>query len=383
MFLFIRLLRLTTALLFIALSLMACSSHSVSRHSNIILSSKKNLSTDVVVQRIALLVPLQGPLASIGQSVKQGFLAAAQEAGAAQQVIVINTSTGPSIQSAYTLALAKKVQFIVGPLLKPQVQLLASLQPRMPVLTLNYLNSDISTPIGLYQFGLSPLDEVQQATQVAWQKGYRSALIITTHGSWGTQIGEAFALQWQTLGGKVVDQIALSQNSAETTRQMSRFLHFQAPHERRTDFDVIFLASGPPIGRQVKPLLKFFYAGDIPVFATAAIYSGMPQSQRLDSDLNQIIFCAAPWSLAKSNIEPLLYAQLKTASPEYFGRDSKYYALGIDAFHITQQLARLNQSPQQKLVGATGLLSLNSQRRIVRQLPCAQFRHRNIVLIDP
>ena len=77
MFLFIRLLRLTTALLFIALSLMACSSHSVSRHSNIILSSKKNLSTDVVVQRIALLVPLQGPLASIGQSVKQGFLAAA------------------------------------------------------------------------------------------------------------------------------------------------------------------------------------------------------------------------------------------------------------------------------------------------------------------
>ena len=109
----------------------------------------------------------------------------------------------------------------------------------------------------------------------------------------------------------------------------------------------------------------------------------MPQSQRLDSDLNQIIFCAAPWSLAKSNIEPLLYAQLKTASPEYFGRDSKYYALGIDAFHITQQLARLNQSPQQKLVGATGLLSLNSQRRIVRQLPCAQFRHRNIVLIDP
>lgn len=379
-FLFIRLLRLTPALLFMALVLTACSSHSANSPSGT-LSSKKNLSADIA-QRIALLVPLEGPLARVGQSVKQGFLAAAQEAGATQQVIVINTSTGPSIQSAYTQALAKKVQFIVGPLLKPQVQSLASLQPNMPVLTLNYLNSDISTPIGLYQFGLSPLDEVQQATQVAWQKGYRSALIITEHGSWGTQIGEAFARQWQTLGGKVVDQIAFSQNSAVTTQQMSRFLHFQAPHERRTDFDVIFLASSPQIGRQVKPLLKFFYAGDIPVFATAAIYSGMPQSQRLDSDLNQIIFCAAPWSLAKSHVEPYLYQQLKTASPQYFGRDSQYYALGIDAFHITQQLGRLNQSPQQTLAGASGLLSLNSQRRIVRQLPCAQFRHRNIVLLD-
>lgn len=380
MSLFIRLSRLTTTLLFMALALMACSSHFANSTPST-LSSKKNLSADIA-QRIALFVPLEGPLARVGQSVKKGFLAAAQEAGATQQVIVINTSTGSSIQSAYNQALAKKVQFIVGPLLKPQVQLLASLQPSIPVLTLNYLNSDISTPIGLYQFGLSPLDEVQQATQVAWQKGYRSALIISEYGGWGAQIREAFARQWQTLGGKVVDQIALSQNSAATTLQISRFLHFQAPHERRTDFDVIFLASSPQIGRQVKPLLKFFYAGDIPVFATAAIYSGMPQPQRLDNDLNQIIFCAAPWSLAKSNIEPFLYQQLKAASPEYFGRNSQYYALGIDAFHITQQLTRLNQSPQQTLAGATGLLSLNNQHRIVRQLPCAQFRHRNIILID-
>ncbi|MFM2322789.1 MAG: hypothetical protein RLZZ225_942 [Pseudomonadota bacterium] len=378
--LLIRLLRLTPALLFMVLGLLGCSSNPANP-SLTTLSNKNDFST-AVAQRIALLVPLQGPLAGVGQSVKQGFLAAAQEAGAAQQIIVINTSTGPSIQSAYTQASAKKVQFIVGPLLKPQVQSLASLQPSMPVLTLNYLNSDISTPIGLYQFGLSPLDEVQQATQLAWRKGYRSALIITEHGSWGAQIGEAFALQWQTLGGKVVDQIAVSQNSAATTQQMSRFLHFQAPHERRTDFDVIFLASSPQIGRQVKPLLKFFYAGDIAVFATAAIYSGIPQSQRLDSDLNQIIFCAAPWSLASNNTETSLYQQLKAASPEYFQRNSQYYALGIDAFHVTQQLARLNQSPQQTLEGASGLLSLNKQRRIVRQLPCAQFRHRGIVLID-
>ena len=101
-----------------------------------------------------------------------------------------------------------------------------------------------------------------------------------------------------------------------------------------------------------------------------------------DKDLNQIIFCAAPWSLANNSIEPNLYQQLKSVSPERFSRNSKYYALGIDAFHIIQQLGRLNQSQQQTLQGTTGMLSLNSQHRIARQLPCAQFRNGNLVPID-
>lgn len=377
---------LTTSFLLISLGLTACAS--ASRVPNPVLSNTQNsaLSTPVVpsnnvVQPIALLLPLQGPLANIGQSVKQGFLATAEENGSSPHIILIDTSVASSIQAAYTNAIAKNAQIIVGPLLKPQVQSIASLQARIPVLALNYLNSDISTPPELYQFGLSPIDEAQQATRLAWQSGKRSALIITANGNWGAQIGEAFAQQWQALGGTVVGQLALSENPADITKQISHFLHFKPPHERRTDFDVIFLASSPQMGRQIKPLLKFFYAGDIPVYATASIYSGIC-AKRFDKDLDQVIFCAAPWSLANNTIEPNLYQQLKLTSPERFSQNSKYYALGIDAFHIIQNLEILKQSPQQTLQGATGILSLNSQHRIVRQLPCAQFRNGNIFPID-
>ena len=376
------------SLLLISLGLVGCASNP-SNVPNPVISNNQNsalstpaVSNNNVIQPIALLLPLQGPLANIGQSVKKGFLAAAEENGASPRIILIDTSVESSIQAAYTAAIAKNAQIIVGPLLKPEVQSIAGLQTRVPVLALNYLNSDISTPPELVQFGLSPIDEANQATSQAWQSGKRSALIITSNGNWGSQIGEAFAQQWQALGGTVVGQLALSENPADITKQMSHFLHFKPPHDRRTDFDVIFLASSPQIGRQVKPLLKFFYAGDIPVYATASIYSGIPGSQRFDKDLNQIIFCAAPWSLANDRIEPNLYQQLKSASPERFNRNSKYYALGIDAFHIIQQLGRLNQSPQQTLQGTTGILSLNNQHRIVRQLPCAQFRHGNLVPID-
>ncbi|MEN9916661.1 MAG: hypothetical protein RLY40_593 [Pseudomonadota bacterium] len=376
------------SLLLISSGLVACASNSSRVPKPVVPSSNSNSallastsSHNNVIQPIALLLPLQGPLANIGQSVKQGFLAAAEENGSSPRIILIDTSVESSIQAAYTAAIAKNAQIIVGPLLKPEVQSIASFQTKIPILALNYLKADISTPPELYQFGLSPIDEAQQVTHLAWQNNKRSALIITANGNWGAQIGEAFSQQWQALGGIVVGQLALSENPADFTKQMRNFLHFKPPHERRTDFDVIFLASSPQIGRQVKPLLKFYFAGDIPVYATASIYSGIC-AKRFDKDLNQVIFCAAPWSLANSNVQPNLYQQLKSASPERFSRNSKYYALGIDAFHIIQNLAILKQSPQQTLQGATGILSLNSQHRIVRQLSCAQFRNGNIFPID-
>jgi uncharacterized protein len=375
-------LRLITCLLLINFGLSDCANHNppspvISNNPDSILTAPSNNG----IQSIGLLLPLQGPLANIGLSVKQGFLAAADESRSAPRIIFIDTCLESDMQAAYNEALVKKVQIIVGPLLKPQVQNIASLQTHIPILALNYLNPDISTPPQLVQFGLSPVDEAQQATQLAWQRGKRSALIITANGNWGTHLGETFAQQWQALGGTVVDTLSLSENLSDITKQMRHFLHFKPPHNKRTDFDVIFLATNSRIGRQVKPLLKFFYAGDVPVYATASIYSGA-SSPRFDKDLNQVIFCAAPWSLANNRIEPNLYQQLKSSFPIRFNQNRKYYALGIDAFHIIQQLERLNQSPQQTLQGATGTLSLNNQHRIVRQLSCAQFCNGYLIPID-
>ncbi|MES2998186.1 MAG: penicillin-binding protein activator [Pseudomonadota bacterium] len=339
-------------------------------------------TSSIIPRSIALLLPLQGSLGNIGQAVKQGFLASAQENGTPPKIIIIDTTKEPSIQAAYSKAVDQEVQFVVGPLFKPEVQTLAGLPLSIPVLALNYLNPDISTSPELYQFGLSPLDEARQAALKAWQSGRRSALIMTSSGTWGSQIGQAFANQWTNLGGKLIDHLALSQNTSALTQQIRHFLQFKPPHDRRTDFDVIFLASDPKIGRQVKPLLKFFYAGDIPVYATASIYSGLSNSRRLDNDLNGVIFCGAPWTIGRSTTNSSLYEQLQSRDPKFFRRNRSYYALGIDAFHIVQQLPRLRQSPSQILPGATGQLTLNNQHRIVRELVCAQFRRGTVSFLN-
>lgn len=361
--------------------LIGCSANSVHAPAPVSLSGRTNNYPPDTPHIIALLVPLQGQLGGVGRAVKQGFVAAAEANTIHPQIIIIDTTKEPTIPAAYQQAVAQKAQFIVGPLLKPQVQAIASLQLNTPVLALNYLNPDISTPPVLYQFGLSPCDEAQQAARNAWQRKHHSALIMAVNNSWGTQVSQVFADEWNSLGGEVVDRLALAQNPAALTQQIKHFLHFKPPHERRTDFDVIFLASDATIGRQVKPLLKFFYAGDVPVYATASIYSGTPNA-RLDNDLNHIIFCSAPWALGINNPHTLLYERLQAANTPGFFHLRSYYALGIDAFHIVQQLPYLTQSASQTLYGTTGQLTLNNQRRIVRQLPCAQFRNGHVSLIS-
>ena len=91
------------------------------------------------------------------------------------------------------------------------------------------------------------------------------------------------------------------------------------------------------IGRQIRPLLRYFFAGNIPVYATSQIYSGRPNPQR-DADLNGVMFCDMPWVLSPSNLSPSSLAriqqQVQTAWPDSYANNAKLYALGVDAYRV-------------------------------------------------
>src|SRR6185312_11425036 len=157
---------------------------------------------------------------------------------------IIDTQQSKSIQRAYAQAVQKDADLIVGPLLKPEVQALsATRRLQIPVLSLNYLASDHLPMINFYQFGLSPLDEIRQATQHAWQNDYRSALIIVPKNKWGQEIADAFAMHWEKLGGQTIDRLYYTPSPAGPGSQLRNFLKFTPPNQRREDFDVIFLGA--------------------------------------------------------------------------------------------------------------------------------------------
>ncbi len=354
-------------------------------------------------QKIVLLLPLSGKYGPSGQAIRNGFLTAYYQDKAQDHttlsIDVMDTSEMTTVDTLYQNAVTQQANIVVGPLSKHNVQTLAQLQPLpIPVLALNSIDaSQLAKPRSksFFQFSLSPQAEAKRTAQRAWRDGHTQAIMITPQGPWGEGIAAAFKQQWQAQGGRIAGSISTSSRSALSDeikhllevdssqarhRQLDSVLHenTKAIPERRQDVDAIFLAEPPAMARQIRPLLKFYYAGNIPVYATSLIYSGSPHPN-LDRDLNGIIFGDMPWVLAPTPAQKSMQQKMRRLWPQSFERYTRLYALGYDAYHLTSQINRLELFPQFGIQGATGQLSL-SQNHIQRRLTWARFHRGTPVL---
>ena len=139
----------------------------------------------------------------------------------------------------------------------------------------------------------------------------------------------------------------------------------KAESRRRQDFDMIFLLAYPSKARQIMPMLRYYFAGDVPVYATSAVYAGHADPQK-DKDLNGIVFCDVPW---------VLNHQMGHKNwPEQWNSYNRLYALGMDSFFLVTQLNQLLLFPAMGVSDNSGVLYLNANQKIVRRLAWAKFR---------
>lgn len=335
---------------------------------------------------VALLLPLNGPLADAAAAVRDGFITAYYSALAqgypVPQVRFYDSGTDDVI-SLYNQALDAGTRLVIGPLDKQQVATLASVANLpVPTLSLNYV--DNGTAKNLYQFGLAPEDEARQAAEQAITEGARLAAILYPEGEWGARVAEAFRQRFESLGGIVTTHNTYADNATAATRQLLDLgqseararqlnlltsLRVEFEPRRRQDIDVIFLVAAAGQARQLKPALNFNYASDIPVFATSHVYAGTPAAD-IDSDLNGIRFVDIPWVL---DHQSALHQDAERVWPSGHGRYERLFALGIDAYRLHTRLAMLQSLPESFLPGVTGQLSLDDQQRLVRELQWAWF----------
>ena len=208
------------------------------------------------------------------------------------------------------------------------------------------------------QFSLLPESEAEQLAEKAWQNGHRRVGILAVDSPWGHRVASTFSRHWQSLGGQIVQTRFISSREDQTTT-IQQFLGIRANQDLKEEpptpsFDVVMMASDPLQARQLKPLLNFYYAEKIPVYATSSVYSGEPDPMT-DHDLNGVIFCDMPW-LVNSSRHPSLTA----TSP-----DRRLFALGADAYQLTMQIGILKSG--KRYAGLTGDLFLVDQQ-IHRQL---------------
>ncbi len=337
---------------------------------------------------IALLLPTQGDLGAFGRAIRDGIIAAHLEQKNATVVKIYNTADA-DIQDLVQQAVFDGAELIIGPLSRENVSILSGIQLSVPIIALNRATGVTGNP-DLYQFGLAPEDEMNQVAERVYKDGYKNALAIIPEGNWGDRNLATFTEHWEALGGTIVEEKRFSvqkdysdlvksllkvdqsqQRASELRRMIGQ--RFEFTPRRRQDIDFIFLLANPAQARGINPTLAFFYADDIPVYATSHIHEH--SESRIDTiDLNRIRFCDIPWKLTTTD---KLQSAVQNLWPSSKSTYASFYALGVDAYRLYPRLQQLKELPEERLFGATGILSLR-QNTIFRQLMWAQFSNGNV-----
>lgn len=337
--------------------------------------SSKNVEPSLVTTHVGLFLPLSGPHAPAAQAIKAGFLAHHQTHDI--QIKLYDTSKTNDIKGLYQKAVQEGAEFIVGPLIKEEVYTLSKLTQAdlaIPILALN-THSDIQAGKlkRFFQFALSPEEEAKSLAHKAWRDGHRSTSIIVPDNEWGKRVLSAFSAQWHSLGGKIASTASINPkyNQAAAVRKLLQVSDQYNPKKnlktkpvnplRRQDIDMIVLAAPPDQARQLRPLLDFYEANNLKIYATSSVYEGKPQPQQ-DRDINGVIFCDMPWILNN----PQDHASSSLA---------RLYAMGMDAYQLMSRLELLSQSPHAQFQGATGMLSIGANHKIERELTWAQIKN--------
>ena len=336
-------------------------------------------------ENIALVLPLKGNLGAIGRAVRDGYITAHYRLTPDSSLRIYDSSQGDILETV-SRAVNDGAEIIIGPLDREKVSTVARQPPGIPVIALNRtLNGE--TDSDLYQFGLAPEDESVQVAEQVLREGFLNGLVVAPDTDWGDRNYDAFVTQYTQLGGVVVD-IARFENqrdysgivksllNVDTSEQRAANLRritgegFEFTARRRQDIDFVFLLANATQARGIKPTLAFFYAEDIPVYATSHVH--VKSDSRIDSiDLNGVRFCDIPWKLTTNdNIQQIISNTWDAASSQF----APFYALGVDVHRLYPRLRQLRDYPHERVYGSTGVLALNEDNIVKRTLMWAQFQ---------
>ena len=297
----------------------------------------------------------------------------------------VDTKDG-DVVALYQQLVSDGAKDVLGPLMKEDVARLATGgELSVPVLALNQ-NNDVSHD-NLYQFGLTPEQEVEQSAGSAWFDGHQNALVLAPASAYGQRLISHFSTYWKSLGGRIIAIKTYRPGGDDFTSSVRDLLAASpgalapedgsapaaAPAGGPAGADFVFLLGDARDARLLRPQLETQQALPLPVYALSQVFGGRPDTVPLDQDLNGVIFCDIPWMLNPNDSGPLSRNGLQAVverTPENYTR---LIPMGIDAYNLVAQLPLMKSGSQSRYAGASGQLDVQAGNRIQRQLSCAQF----------
>lgn len=297
---------------------------------------------------IAALLPLKSKtFARMADAVRRGIEAAmsAQPGGPGRlPVLLYSTGDDPAeVIETYDQALRMGAEFVIGPLTKASVQALAASNAvSAPTLVLSVPDSEVVLPDGMYALGIDMEAEARQVAQIAAKQGKRRAVVVALETSLSRRMSQAFADEWARQGRLVINQYAFT-----TDREALRTMRDSISSDK---VDAIFFALDGPRIRQIRPYL----GRTISAFGTSLAYS-VESTVIGQLDLSGLVFVDMPWMIAPEDPAVMQFPRPEGVFTNF--EQQRFYALGIDAWRVSQLLLDGSYNDMGMLEGVSGYIS--------------------------
>jgi outer membrane PBP1 activator LpoA protein len=344
--------------------------------------------------KITVILPLTGRYARIGQAVQNGLLSNIMLNESQQEIITIDSNEAGAI-AAFEQAIVQESDFIIGPLLKENVEQVSQIETSIPTLFLNAPQS-INRLANQFYFAMDKESETLQGAHYIYQLGKERPVIVAPDNVSGHQMAQLFAQEWLDLHENEeqvndVEKIFFTKDSElkktieklfETDKSQARINHvrllvgnkMKSETRSRRDIDSIYLVANPKQASMLMPSVEVTvsaFASQVPVFVGSSGNTYRINDSGL-SHLNQLTVSEIPWFLnTKKTLSPTFVNSLW---PKMTQSQLRLFAMGHDAYGLIGQLAQMSLFPEYSLDGFSGKLSVGENGKVERDLSWAQYQ---------
>ncbi len=279
------------------------------------------LPSDASRHRVALLVPLTGPNAAVGESIANAANMAVLDTGGLKvRITTYDTALGAT--GAAQKAVADGNKLILGPLLAEDVRAAADVGRAAKVPVIAFSNDVSVAGDGAYLLGFTPAQSVSRVVGYARTKGLVKFAALVPVGVYGQRAQIALTNTVEATGGKLISLQTYDRSSGAIMAAITRL-------NKAGSVDAILIADSGRVALQAVPIIRRTGGVSTKILGT--------ELWNTESGIGQTNVLHGAWF---ASVTDGFYNQLANKYRAKFGKSPfRLSSLGYDAVLLTTKIA--------------------------------------------
>ncbi len=283
---------------------------------------KSGLPSDQARHRVALLVPLSGSNAAVGQSIANAATMALIDTGN-KSVRMTTYDTAPGAAAAATRAIADGNRLFLGPLLSEDAAAVAVAARKAGIPVISYSNDAGVAGNGVFVMGFSPAQSIDRVVHYAKGRGVKRFAALVPSGVYGRNASTAIIRSVESADASLVAMKSYERNARSLQRAV-------ADLGRTQGYEGVLIADNARLAIGAVPLIRKMSSEQARILGTE-LWAAEPGALTAPA-------LAGAWFASVSDTR---YRQLATAYRRQFGKAPfRLASLGYDSMLLVVKVAR-------------------------------------------